>query len=84
MFYTVRKDKYDGIECYVFRRENKNSYFDVWIDKTTYNVLRTVEVSNNNHYREIKWYLDEDIDASAFETELYKDYERNYNEKEIN
>ncbi len=90
MFYTVRKDKYDGIECYVFRRGNKNSYFNVWIDKTTYNVLRTVEVSYNNYYREIKWYLyenettDEDVDASVLETELYNDYEKNYNEKGIN
>lgn len=88
IFYSLRTDKYDETECYVLRKGDKKSYFDMWIDKRNYNILRTVEVSYRNYIREINWYLyedeviNEDVESSILETDLYKDYTKNYNEKE--
>lgn len=88
IFYSLRTDKYDETECYVLRKGNKKSYFDIWIDKKNYNILRTVEVSYRNYIREINWYLyedevtNEDVESSILETDLYKDYIKNYNQKE--
>lgn len=89
MFYSVRKDNYDGTDCYVLRNGNEKNHFDIWIDKTTYTVLKTVEVSYRKYVREINWYLYEDeatnkdVDNSILETDLYKDYTRNYSKENI-
>lgn len=77
---SKRTDKFNGIDCYVIRNGNDNSYREVWIDKDTYIVLKTIEKRYSKYYRETIYNLvenevtDEDVDSSVLETELYREY----------
>lgn len=78
-----RTDRFNGIDCYVIRMGNSNSYREVWIDKNTYAVLRVIEDESSKYYREVVYTLieneatNEEVDSSILDTELYRDYTRN-------
>lgn len=81
---SIRTDMFNGIDCYVIRVGNNNSYKDVWINKDSYVVLRTIELERSKYYREEIYTLDknvvtnEDVDSSILETKSYSDYTKNY------
>lgn len=80
---SIRTDKFNGIDCYVIRNGNNNSYREIWIDKETNTVLRRIEENYSKYYRETIYTLvenqvtDEDVSSSILDTEQYKDYTRN-------
>ncbi len=75
-------DRFNGIDCYVLRMGNKDSYKDVWIDKNTYNVLKVVDATYSKYYRETIYTLiennviDEDVDSSILNESKYNGYTR--------
>lgn len=81
---SIRTDMFNGIDCYVIRVGNNNSYKDVWINKDSYVVLRTIELERSKYYREEIYTLDknvvtnEDVDSSILEAKPYSDYIKNY------
>lgn len=80
---SIRTERFNGIDCFVIRSGNKQSYTEVWIDKDTNLVLRRVEKEYLKLYRETTYTLvenevtDEDVDSAILETEQYKEYTRN-------
>ncbi len=80
---SLREERFNGIDCYVIRRGNKNSYRDIWIDKKQKNTLRMVEEEYNKYYCETIYIFsenivkDEDVDSSILNTEKYQNYNRN-------
>lgn len=79
---SLREERFNGIDCYVIRRGNNNSYVDIWIDKNQKITLRMVEEEYMHHYCETVYTFfenmvkDEDVDSSILNTERYKDYEK--------
>lgn len=79
---SLREERFNGIDCYVIRRGNNNSYVDMWIDKEQKITLRMVEEEYMHHYCETVYTFsenvvkDEDVDSSILNTEKYKDYEK--------
>lgn len=79
---SLREDRFNGIDCYVIRRGNNNSYRDIWIDKKYKVVLRMVEEEYMKYYCETVYTFFEnivkyeDVDSSILNTEEYKDYEK--------
>lgn len=79
---SLREERFNGIDCYVIRRGNNNSYRDIWIDKKEKITLRMVEEEYMKYYYETIYTFsedivkDEDVDTSILDTEKYKDYER--------
>lgn len=77
---SLRKDKFEGIECYVIRQGNKDNYRDIWIDKKTSTLIRTVkEEKSKNYYEEIYTFLEdatlnEDVDSSVLNSQEYQEY----------
>ncbi len=77
---SIRTDRFNGIDCYVIRNGNNNSYREIWIDKETNIVLRRIEENYSKYYRESIYTLienevtDEDVDSSILETEQYSEY----------
>lgn len=73
-------DRFNGIDCYVIRMGNDDSYRDVWIDKNTYNVLRVVDATYSKYYRETIYTLaenevtNEDVNSSILKEATYNDY----------
>lgn len=80
---SIRKDRFNGVECYVIRAGNDKSYNDVWIDKNNYTVLKVVNEDYLKFYRETIYTLienevtDSDVDSSILETSEYSDYKKN-------
>lgn len=81
---SIRTDIFNGIDCYVIRVGNNNSYKEVWVNKDSYVVLRAIELECSKYYREEIYTLDknvvtnEDVDSSILETKSYSDYTKNY------
>lgn len=85
---TVRKEKYNEVDCYVIREKgNKNGYRDIWINKKDFTIVRVVD-DFDSYYREtvysltVNETLDSDIimeDTSKYIGYTVKD-ERNNNE----
>jgi hypothetical protein len=79
---SLREERFNGIDCYVIRRGNNNSYRDIWIDKKQKIVLRMVEEEYMDHYSETIYTFsenivtDEDVDTSVLDSEQYNDYIR--------
>lgn len=75
-------NRFNGIDCYVIRMGNDDSYRDVWIDKNTYNVLRVVDATYSKYYRETIYTLvenkviDQDVDSSILKESKYNEYTR--------
>lgn len=80
--YTVREDRFNGIECYVIRIGNDNSYTDIWVDKNSFITVREVREEYSSYYSERIFTFeenvvtDEDVDSSILDTEKYDDYKR--------
>ena len=80
--FSVREDRFNGIECYVIRFGDSDSYRDVWVDKNSLITIRTVNESYSHFYREEIYTFeenvvtDEDVDSSILDTEKYDDYKR--------
>lgn len=78
----IRKERFNGIDCYVIRNGNDNSYRDVWIDRDNYNVLRVVNEEYTKYYNETLYTLiennvtEEDVNSSIIESEKYKEYDK--------
>lgn len=79
---SLREERFNGIDCYVIRRGDNNSYRDIWIDKKQKITLRMVEEEYMKYYYETIYTFsenvvkDEDVDSSVLNTEKYKDYEK--------
>lgn len=79
---SIRSERYNGVDCYVLRMGNKNSYKDVWIDKEKCIVLKVVEEEYLSYFRETTYILEidkttnQDIDVSILNTNIYVDYTR--------
>ena len=77
---SIRTDMFNGIDCYVIIVGNNNSYKDIWVNKDSYVVLRTIELERSKYYREEIYTLDrnvvtnEDVDSSILETKIYNEY----------
>ena len=80
--YTVREDRFNGIECYVIRIGNDNSYTDIWVDKNSFITVREVREEYSSYYSERIFTFeenvvtDEDVDSSILDNEKYDDYKR--------
>jgi len=81
---SVREEKYNGIDCYVIRFGNKNSYRDTWIDKNSYITLRVMNETAEEFYREEVYTFyenvtkDEDVDRNILNSDIYKEYTKKY------
>ena len=80
--FSIREERYNGIDCYVIRFGNYSSYRDTWIDKNSWITLRVVNEENGKFYREDIYSFeenivkDEDVDTAILDSEEYKDYSR--------
>lgn len=80
--FSVREERYNGMECYVIRTGSKSSYKDVWIDKNSFITVRVVNESYDNYYSEDIYIFDkdvvndEDVDSEILNSDQYKDYVR--------
>lgn len=80
--FSVREERYNGIECYVIRSGNDKSYRDIWIDKNTFITVRIVNEDYMNFYREEIYTFcenivtDTDVDIEILNSEKYKNYIR--------
>ena len=80
--YSVREERYNGIDCYVIRTGNNESYRDTWINKNNFITMRVVNEDYNYFYHEQIYSLSEnvvtenDVDTEILNTEKYKDYTR--------
>lgn len=78
--FSVREDRFNGIECYVIRFGDRNSYRDIWVDKSTYITVREVNESYSHFYKERVFTFEEnvvtdaDVDSSILNLEEYNDY----------
>ena len=76
----MREDRFNGIECYVIRFGDRNSYRDIWVDKNTYITVREVNESYSHFYNERVFTFEEnvvtdaDVDSSILNLEEYNDY----------
>lgn len=52
MIYSVRTDRFNGRECYVFKQKDNSGFTEYWIDKENMILIRTIEDDYNNYYRE--------------------------------
>ena len=79
---SKRTERFNGIDCYVIRMGNEDSYREVWINKDDNIVLRKIEAEYLKYYKEEIYSLvenvvtDEDVDSSILETEKYDDYKK--------
>lgn len=82
LMFSIREDRFNGIECYVIRAGDKDSYRDVWIDKSTLITIREVNESYSNFYREQIYTFEEnvvtedDVSTDILNKEKYNDYNR--------
>lgn len=82
LWISERTDNFQGIECYVMRMGNENSYRDTWIDKDNFNVIRVVNEDKGKFYSEEIFTFsqdmvtDEEVDSSILNTEKYQDYRK--------
>lgn len=80
---SIKNNRFNGIDCYVIRFGNDNSYKDIWISKKDFMVLRVVEEEYLDYFREELYSFttnettNDDVDASILNTDLYKDYTKN-------
>lgn len=80
---TIREERYNGIDCYVIRFGNKNSYTDTWINKASFIPVRVVNEVYSDFYREEIYTFQEnvvndlDVDKEILNSEQYKDYRKN-------
>ena len=77
---SVREERYNGMDCYVIRFGNNNSYRDTWINKSTFITVRVVNEDYGNFYREeiYTFYENvvniEDVDTKILNSEKYQNY----------
>lgn len=89
LIFSVREDRYNGIDCYVIRFGNNNSYRDIWVDKDKFITIREVNEDSLSFYNERVFTFEEnvvandDIDITILESSEYTDYEKNYIENNI-
>lgn len=89
LIFSIREERYNGINCYVIRFGNKDNYRDIWIDKNNYITIREVNENHSNYYNERIFTFEEnvvndnDVDNKILNTEKYNDYKRLYNETEL-
>ena len=80
---SVREDRYNGLECYVLRFGNENSYKDIWIDKNSYITIREIDEVYGSIYTETVFTFeenivtDEDVNTKILDSKEYDDYKRN-------
>lgn len=80
--FSVREDRFNGIECYVIRFGNSDSYRDIWVDKNSFITVREVNEKYSSFYSERVFTFeenvvtDEDVDSSILDTEKFNDYKR--------
>lgn len=80
--FSIREDRFDGIECYVIRTASKNSYRDIWVDKNTYITVREVNEDYSNYYKERIFTFEENIvtdanvDISILNSKEYDEYKK--------
>lgn len=79
---SMREERYNGMDCYVIRLGNKNSYRDTWIDKTSLITVRVVNEDYGEFYREEIYNFyenivkDEDVDTKILNSEKYQNYSK--------
>lgn len=87
--YSVRTDRYNGVECYVIRFGNDDNYRDVWIDKNNYITIREVNENVSSFYSETVFTFEEnvvkdaDVNTDILNSEVYDSYERISNDIEL-
>ena len=59
--YQIRNDRYNGKECYVFKSDCSEYYFEYWIEKDSMMLIRTVQDIYNRIYTENTYELTRDI-----------------------
>lgn len=90
---NLREEYFNGEKCYVIKRGEKDSFSEIWIDKSINMIVRTIEKHNSEYYREEIYTFtkdivkDEDVDSSILKTDKYTDYkiielEHNLSEEE--
>lgn len=77
---NLREEYFNGKKCYVIRRGDKDGFLEIWINKNSNMIVRTLEQDNFKYYSEEIYTFttdivkDEDVDSSILKTEKYKDY----------
>ena len=83
--FNIREDRYNGIDCYVIRTGNNEDYRDIWIDKSNFITIRSVNECKNDFYcEEIYTFIEnnvknDDISTKIIEENEYKNYTKIYN-----
>lgn len=78
----LREDAFEGIDCYVIKKGTDKSYKEIWINKSTFEIIRIVSEEKSKHYTdEIYTFLEgettnADVDSSILNTEKYQDYNK--------
>lgn len=77
---SIREERYNGIDCYVIRFGNSNSYRDTWIDKNSSITVRVVNEEYMDFYREEIYTFhenivnDDDVDTTVLNSDKYENY----------
>lgn len=81
---SIREERYNGVDCFIIRFGNKNSYRDIWINKANHMVIRIINEDYMNFYNEEIYTLyenvvnDNDIDTSILNSDEYINYDKKY------
>lgn len=77
---SIREKRYNGIDCYVIRDGDSNSYRDTWISKENFTTLRVINEDYTNFYREVVYTFDrntvtdDDVDSNILNSDKYNSY----------
>lgn len=80
--FSIREERYNGIDCYVIKNGSSDSYRETWINKDNFITIRVINESYNNFYREVIYdfteniVTDDDVDISILDSDMFKEYER--------
>ena len=89
LIFSVREDRFNGVDCYVIRFGDDDSYRDVWVDKNNFITIRAVNEVHSSFFREEIYTFEEnvvtenDVDSSVLNSEKYSDYKKITIENEL-
>ena len=87
LYWNIETD--NGVDCYVIRFGDDDSYRDVWVDKNNFITIRAVNEVHSSFFREEIYTFEEnvvtenDVDSSVLNSEKYSDYKKITIENEL-
>lgn len=77
---SIREERFSGVDCYVIRSGNNNSYRDIWINKNNFIVIRVINEDYGDFYREELYEFtentvtDEEVSVEVLDSDKFKNY----------